>query len=289
MRTLFFLLFVIFVGSASGQSIAFTAAVPHTNGAPSGGPSAYGSRLRFDKSNKVLYQWSGSAWIRVPDIATVAQLVSDSLAGGGGGGGGLYGGSGTIPDGTWASMAGDFAFRLSPGDDWGVQSTTANDFALRITSDATTLSGLDAGEPSTTLSLGAASVQLSGAPLNYVTDQSGSYTSRSLVDKAYVDSKRPYKVYTALMSQAGTDDPVVTVLENTLGGTPTWSTSLSGYCSATLSSAFSANKTVCFISTPTDDYGVSHISRFDSNTVRAYYSIGVGAGLQVQVEIRVYP
>ena len=33
---------------------------------------------------------------------------------------------------------------------------------------------------------------------------------------------RPYKVYTALLTQSGTTAPVATVLENTLGITPTW-------------------------------------------------------------------
>lgn len=32
-----------------------------------------------------------------------------------------------------------------------------------------------------------------------------------------------YKVYTALLSQSGTDAPIATVLENTLGGTVVWS------------------------------------------------------------------
>jgi hypothetical protein len=32
-----------------------------------------------------------------------------------------------------------------------------------------------------------------------------------------------YKVYTALLTQSGTDAPVATVLENTLGGIPVWS------------------------------------------------------------------
>jgi hypothetical protein len=35
-------------------------------------------------------------------------------------------------------------------------------------------------------------------------------------------SARPYRVYTALLTQTGTDAPVVTVLENTLGFTPVW-------------------------------------------------------------------
>jgi hypothetical protein len=33
----------------------------------------------------------------------------------------------------------------------------------------------------------------------------------------YLDNKVPYKVYTALLTQTGTDAPVATVLENTLG------------------------------------------------------------------------
>jgi hypothetical protein len=33
---------------------------------------------------------------------------------------------------------------------------------------------------------------------------------------------RPYAVYTALLSQAGTDAPIVRILENSLGEEPTW-------------------------------------------------------------------
>lgn len=33
---------------------------------------------------------------------------------------------------------------------------------------------------------------------------------------------RPYKVYTALLKQSGTNPPIATVLENTLGFLPTW-------------------------------------------------------------------
>lgn len=35
--------------------------------------------------------------------------------------------------------------------------------------------------------------------------------------KNNISDKRPYKVYTALLNQSGTDAPVATVLENTLG------------------------------------------------------------------------
>ena len=52
-----------------------------------------------------------------------------------------------------------------------------------------------------------------------------------------------YLVYTALLTQTGTDAPVATVLENTLGGTVVWSRDASGIYVATLSGAFTANKT----------------------------------------------
>lgn len=42
------------------------------------------------------------------------------------------------------------------------------------------------------------------------------FTDNDLVTKEYVDAQRPYKVYTALLTQSGTNAPVATVLENTL-------------------------------------------------------------------------
>lgn len=68
-----------------------------------------------------------------------------------------------------------------------------------------------------------------GSPFNrgivYGGDYSATYTNRSLVDKDYVDSKKPYKVYAALLNQTGTGIPTATVLENTLGGPITFSRS----------------------------------------------------------------
>lgn len=52
-----------------------------------------------------------------------------------------------------------------------------------------------------------------------------------------------YKVYTALLTQTGTDAPVATVLENTLGGTVVWSYEDVGVYKGTLIGAFTANKT----------------------------------------------
>jgi len=44
-------------------------------------------------------------------------------------------------------------------------------------------------------------------------------TGKIVATKEYVNSTRPYKVYTALLSQNGINPPVATVLENTLGYT----------------------------------------------------------------------
>jgi hypothetical protein len=52
-----------------------------------------------------------------------------------------------------------------------------------------------------------------------------------------------YKVYTALLSQSGTDAPVPIILENTLGAVIVWSRLTSGIYNGTLSGAFTNNKT----------------------------------------------
>ena len=48
-----------------------------------------------------------------------------------------------------------------------------------------------------------------------------------------LNDPRPYKVYTALLSQSGTDAPVATVLENTLGYDIVWSRLNAGGYTAT--------------------------------------------------------
>ena len=57
-----------------------------------------------------------------------------------------------------------------------------------------------------------------------------------------------YKVYTALLTQAGAAAPVATVLQNTTGGTIVWSKTGTGAYTATISdSLFTLNKTMVFI------------------------------------------
>lgn len=63
---------------------------------------------------------------------------------------------------------------------------------------------------------------------------------------ALVETVRPYKVYTALLSQSGTSAPTATVLENTLG-TVVWTRSNTGQYVGTLTGAFTDQKTIIFV------------------------------------------
>ena len=57
-----------------------------------------------------------------------------------------------------------------------------------------------------------------------------------------------YTVYTALVTQAGTAAPVATILQNTTGGTITWTRTGTGEYTATIANAlFTLNKTLVFI------------------------------------------
>jgi len=87
------------------------------------------------------------------------------------------------------------------------------------------------------------------------------------VDLPYVNtggSGATYAVYRALLTQTGTNAPVATVLENSLGGTVVWGYGNVGFYTATLVSAFTADKTFTLI-TMGESVG-------DAVTIQAYRS-----------------
>ena len=108
---------------------------------------------------------------------------------------------------------------------------------------------------------------------------------------------RPYKVYTALLTQSGTDAPVATVLENTLGGDITFSYEEDGWYNVISNSLFVENKTTCSISiTSQETYGYHLIKRISEGIIKIN-SVGVSGGVYVltdsildnsTIEIRVY-
>ena len=69
-------------------------------------------------------------------------------------------------------------------------------------------------------------------------------TANQVVVKSQLDAAaRPYKVYTALVTQIGTSAPTATVLENTLGGPISFSRVSAGIYRISLTGAFTVNKT----------------------------------------------
>ncbi len=61
-----------------------------------------------------------------------------------------------------------------------------------------------------------------------------------------------YLVYTALLTQSGTDAPVATVLENTLGGMVVWTRTDVGFYLGTLAGVFTSNKVWAAVSQRND-------------------------------------
>ena len=110
---------------------------------------------------------------------------------------------------------------------------------------------------------------------------------------------RPYKVYTALLTQTGTDAPVATVLENTLGGEVVWTYGSTGVYIGTLAGVFTSNKTIVFISSkissitdPSSGILMAESSTVNTVNINSYgYDAGVilTDNLVANIEIRVYP
>jgi hypothetical protein len=86
------------------------------------------------------------------------------------------------------------------------------------------------------------------------------------------------KRYVALLTQSGTDAPVATVLENSLGGTVVWTRVQQGYFQGTLTGAFPDNKTHLSVTTsgttdPTILTYTANASRASDNVVDVTISI----------------
>ena len=138
---------------------------------------------------------------------------------------------------------------------------------------------------------------LTGTP-TAPTAPAGTNTTQIATTAFVQAAARPYKVYTALLSQTGTNAPVATVLENTLGGTIVWSRLSTGTYVGTLAGAFAVKKTICFHQRSSDltsssafDYVMSS-SQVSTNTVDLISTLagGLADGLIIRssVEIRVY-
>lgn len=109
-----------------------------------------------------------------------------------------------------------------------------------------------------------------------------------------------YKVYSALLTQSGTDAPVAVIQENTLGVVPVWAYADVGYYTLTFAGAFPNDKTLFFIQKKSHvtqtDFSVFFDSPPDTIAVETgRISAGVFQALDDRMndptpfEIRVYP
>jgi hypothetical protein len=74
---------------------------------------------------------------------------------------------------------------------------------------------------------------------------------------------KPYKVYSALISQTGTSDPTLTVLTDEITGTIVWTRLSTGVYVGTLTGAFLIAKTFATLQRNADE--VNAITRIDNN------------------------
>lgn len=136
------------------------------------------------------------------------------------------------------------------------------------------------------------SATLTGTP-TAPTAAPGTNTTQ-IATTAFVQANvRPYKVYTALLSQTGTSAPVATVLENTLGGTVVWTRTGVGAYVATLSNAFPIYKTFLLLAPSASGGQTNTLTSNSSSTVELGVSSNAGNfadGFLTSrsIEIRVY-
>lgn len=106
-----------------------------------------------------------------------------------------------------------------------------------------------------------------------------------------------YKVYTALLTQTSNNAPVATVLENTLGGTPTFTYIGIGVYQMTLNGSFNSSKTWVVggsadVNAGGGDFATLDIRRLNDNIIslRTYDNFTGADNMLVNtsIEIRVY-
>ena len=112
--------------------------------------------------------------------------------------------------------------------------------------------------------------------------------------KTIIDNLRPYKVYTALLTQTGTNAPVATVLENTLGGDITFTYNSDGNFNMLSDGLFKNSKTWWQITTRDNGY-IPQIDQLDEDTLNLTFNTIIQGFSLVNcmfnpnpIEIRVY-
>ena len=117
------------------------------------------------------------------------------------------------------------------------------------------------------------------------------FTNGFQLFEAYKKTRKPYNVYTALITQSGTSDPTVIILGQNEIGSIAWTRVAVGEYKGTLSGAFTNAKTFLNLSSLGES---GHIfSRTNSNEVSLIVVSAGGSGVDGElvsssIEIRVY-
>lgn len=231
MKKALFTLFLLLPVLASAQNnIKKTAAVAYTQGVPTFTPAVSSStELAVDTATSKLYWWSrnGSTWVAYPrgfdiisgssapaytprDNQAVFAINADNemyyytgslwvQVGGGAGSGGIYGGSGSVADGTVASLVDDFefsgpdisSFTVTTGTSTGGQYFQNSSGATVTCRDTTGDTGISVGKNGINISFNDGSTDrltITGRDARYAASYSATYSARSLIDKGYADA-----------------------------------------------------------------------------------------------------
>lgn len=208
------------------SQVVKTAAIPYTGFTGFTPNIATSSELRLDTATSVLYWWNRNAltWMRWPhgiDVTTGGSAPaytprdnqgrfainndnelyyytgSSWVQVGGSGGGGIYGGSGSVPDGTVAALVDDFEFSGPDISSYTVTTgiSTGGQYFQNFT--GATVSCRDTtGDNYMSVTKNGIELQFDGSfdrltindrDARYAADYSATYSARSLVDKEYVD------------------------------------------------------------------------------------------------------
>lgn len=219
--------FILFFPALIFGQVVKTAAVPYTKGAGFTPNIAGSSELRVDTTTSGLFWWDRDAltWIRFrPGVDVITgssapaytprdnqSLFAVNADGelyyfnspswvqiGGSGGGGIYGGSGSVPDGTAATLVDDFEFTGPDISSYTVTTgTSTGGQYFQNLAGATVLHRDTSGSSSLAFSGTGAlfsfdngttdRLTIGGRDVRYSGDYSGTYSARSLIDKGYAD------------------------------------------------------------------------------------------------------